>query len=139
MTVEPVRHELTIEAPAEVVFELLTDADGLLEWLAVEATVDLRPGGEVSWTHANGATVSGHYVEVAAPRRLVFTYGWVGDPVVGPGRTTVEIELDAIGPARTGLRLVHRDLPDGRTDDHRHGWTHFLGLLADLAATRPTG
>ncbi|MEM7272431.1 MAG: SRPBCC domain-containing protein [Actinomycetota bacterium] len=129
-----VRYRRQIDAPAEVVFGLLSTAAGMTEWLAVDAEIDLRVGGQIRWTHANGARVAGRILAVEPPTRLVFTYGWIGSEDVAPGRTEVAIELLAEpGGARTELTLVHRELPTDRRDDHRAGWVHFLGELASVS------
>lgn len=123
------RYEITIEAPAEAVFQLLTERDGLLRWMAVEAEVDPVAGGVVRWTHENGATMVGRFVELEPPNRLVFTYGWEGGLMgVEPESTTVEITLVGDGPT-TQVQLAHRGLPAEVADDHRAGWGHFLGRL----------
>ena len=114
-----VTHELTIAAPVATVYDLLTDADGLLEWLAVEAEVD---------------PTRGEYIALEPPHRLAFTYGWE-DPARGipPGSTTVEIELEAVNGSSTRLRLVHRGVPVTEAEGHEAGWVHFLGQLAQRA------
>jgi uncharacterized protein YndB with AHSA1/START domain len=62
-----------------------------------------RPGGEVSWTHHNGDTVRGEFVELVPDRRVVFTYGWERTDVGVPlGSTVVEIYLR---PTATGTEL----------------------------------
>lgn len=122
-------HELTIAAPAAVVWELLTTADGLVRWVGPEAVAEPRPGGDLRWVHPNGATVVGRFVELDPPRRLVFTYGWEdGRMGVPPGSTTVEIDLTEAGGVTT-LRLVHRGLPPEVVEAHEHGWAYFLGVL----------
>ncbi|HEX4981462.1 MAG TPA: SRPBCC family protein, partial [Ilumatobacteraceae bacterium] len=84
---------LIAAAPSEV-YALLTQADLLVEWMAPVASLDARPGGEVSWTHHNGDTVLGEFVELVPDRRVVFTYGWDRTDVgVPPGSTLVEIDL----------------------------------------------
>ncbi len=42
---EILTHELTIRAPARIVYELLTDSDRFAEWMAVEAELQAWPGG----------------------------------------------------------------------------------------------
>ena len=133
---ELARYELTIGAPPEVVYELLTERAGLLEWLAVEAEIEPRPGGRVAWTHANGQRVAGRILEIDPPHRLSFTYGWEGNAAVGPGQTVVEIELTEPARDHTLLRLVHRDLPESERDAHLSGWAYFLGRLSELAGAR---
>jgi uncharacterized protein YndB with AHSA1/START domain len=119
-------YEVTIAAPIEVVWAHLTTAEGLVRWIGPEATAEPAPGGALRWTHQNGATVVGRFVEVVPHRRLVFTYGWEdGRMGVPPGSTTVEVDL------------VERDrgLPAGTVEDHQRGWAHFLGeLRAALSA-----
>jgi uncharacterized protein YndB with AHSA1/START domain len=124
-------YAIRIEAPADVVFDMLTDAGLLTEWMAAEARVDRRPGGEFRWIYENGDVVLGHFVEIDAPHRLVLAYGWERPASRGipPGSTEVEITLDEEAGA-TLLRLVHRGLPATELGSHRYGWEHFFGRLA---------
>jgi uncharacterized protein YndB with AHSA1/START domain len=127
-------YELTIAAPAEVVWRLLTTADGLVRWVGPEAAADPVPGGDLRWVHPDGATVIGRFVELVPHRRLVFTYGWEdGRLGVPAGSTTVEIELSE-SDGITTLRLTQRGLPPGAVDDHEHGWAYFLGRLREAAS-----
>lgn len=127
-------HEVTIAASIEVVWAHLTTAAGLVRWIGPDATADPVPGGPLRWTHPNGATVVGRFVELDAPRRLVFTYGWDdGRMGVGPESTTVEIDLSEQAGA-TVLRLVHHGLPPAAVEDHERGWAYFLGVLRDTLA-----
>jgi uncharacterized protein YndB with AHSA1/START domain len=131
--------EVFIDAPPERVYELLTDADLLIEWMAPMATVDARIGGRIHWTHLNGDSVIGNFVELVPARRVVFTYGWDrADVAVPPGSTTVQIDLR---PARGGteLRLVHRGLIGPTADAHAGGWSNYLARLAALAEGRDPG
>jgi uncharacterized protein YndB with AHSA1/START domain len=122
-----------IAAPATRVWELLTTAEGLARWVGPEATADAVPGGELRWTHPDGATVVGRFVELMPHRRVVFTYGWAdGRMGVGPESTTVEIDL-AEENGVTTVTLVHRGLAPGAVPDHERGWTHFLGVMRDVA------
>jgi len=122
-------YEVIIAAPAEVVWAHLTTAEGLVRWVGPEATADPTPGGLLRWTHPNGATVVGRFVELVPYRRLVFTYGWEhGRMGVPPGSTTVEVDLVEQGGATT-LRLVHHGLPPEAVDAHQRGWAYFLDAL----------
>jgi uncharacterized protein YndB with AHSA1/START domain len=122
-------YELTIAAPAEVVWEHLTTASGLMRWVGPEAAAEPEPGGALRWTHPNGATVVGRFVELVPHRRVVFTYGWAdGRMGVPPESTTVEIDL-VEHEGETTLRLVHRGLPPEAVEDHERGWAYFLGVL----------
>jgi uncharacterized protein YndB with AHSA1/START domain len=129
-----VSYEVTIAAPATTVYRLLTTVDGLLRWIAASAVVEPEPGGVLRWTHENGATMSGRFVELDPPRRLVFTYGWEGDLMgLPPGASTVEIELEE-REDETLLRLRHEAIPPDVVEDHRRGWIHFLRRLRDASS-----
>jgi uncharacterized protein YndB with AHSA1/START domain len=131
--VKLVERTVRVAARADVLYELLTTADGLVTWMADAAEVDARPGGVVRWTHANGDVCSGRFVELVPGRRIVFTYGWERPDVeVPPGSTTVEITLRPDG-AGTEVRLVHRGLAGPMADAHAGGWNHYLGRLAVAA------
>jgi uncharacterized protein YndB with AHSA1/START domain len=137
--VKLVEKRVHIDAPAELIFELLTDAEQLVRWMAVTAEVDPRPGGTIRWTHANGDACVGRFVEVVPARRIVFTYGWERPDVgVPPGSTTVEISLERSGRG-TDLRLVHRGLAGPMADAHAGGWDNYLRRLASRAEGRDPG
>jgi len=124
-------YSIRIEAPADVVFGMLTEADLLTEWMAREAQVDRRPGGEFRWVYENGDIVLGRFIEIDAPHRLVLAYGWEEPASRGipPSATEVEITLEEADGA-TLLRLVHRGLPGVEVESHRGGWEFFLDRLA---------
>ncbi len=131
---------LVIRAPADEVFDHFVDPALFGEWMAEGATLDTTPGGVISWTHPNGDTVSGRYVEIDRPRRLVFTYGWDRTEVgIPPGSTTVEIDLEVQDDGATLVTLVHRGLEDRAADAHRVGWAHYLDRLRSTAEGAPPG
>ena len=127
---------MTIVAPVAVVWVHLTTAEGLVRWVGPDATADAVPDGTLRWTHPNGATVVGRFVEFVPHRRVVFTYGsQPGRMGVPPESTTVEIDLveeDGV----TILRLVHYGLPPDAVSDHERGWAYFLGVLRDTVGGR---
>jgi uncharacterized protein YndB with AHSA1/START domain len=125
---------LVIHAPADQVFEHFVDPALFGLWMAESATLEPTPGGIVTWTHPNGDTVSGQFVVVDRPRRLVFTYGWERAEVqIPPGSTTVEVDLTAQDDGTTLVTLVHRGLDDGAADAHSDGWAHYLDRLRRTA------
>ena len=121
---DPVRSEVRIAAPPAVVFPYFTDPARIVEWMGVAAILDPRPGGTFRVDQGGGRVVVGEYVEVAPPRRVVFTWGYDA-----PGSSRVEVTLDPDGDG-TRLTLVHDGLPDALRDVHVAGWEHFLGRLA---------
>ena len=122
---------MLIPASPAIVFELLTTPQGLRQWIAREATVELTPDGLISWTHENGAQMVGRFREIVPPTRLVFSYGWSdGAMGMGPESTLVEITLTEQGE-QTELHLVHRHLPSAAKDRHAEGWRYFLDRLCE--------
>jgi uncharacterized protein YndB with AHSA1/START domain len=132
--------QLVVKASAERVFQMFVDPALFGRWMAQDATLDATPGGVVRWTHPNGDTVSGRYVEIDPPRRIVFTYGWERAEVqIPPGSTTVEIDLIAQVDGSTLVKLVHRGLEDRAADAHRGGWAHYLDRMRSTAEGRHVG
>ena len=121
--------QVVLDAPIEQVYHHLTTEEGLLRWMAVEAVVEPVAGGRLQWTHENGATMIGRFIELDPPRRVVFAYGWKDDLMgVAPESTTVEIDLMETG-GKTTLSLVHRSIPEDVIADHERGWLFFLSRL----------
>src|ERR1700679_3597268 len=106
-----------VKATAEQVFDLWTQPDLMVRWMSpfpgavdCKASCDLRPGGAFSLAMSSGESsreVSGTYVEVDRPRKLVFT--WMG-PLTNNVNTLVTLELNRRGD-ETDLVLTHERLP----------------------------
>jgi uncharacterized protein YndB with AHSA1/START domain len=75
--------------------------------------------------------VSGTYVLVDRPRKLVFT--WLG-PLTNNVNTLVTLELNPSGD-ETDLVLTHERLPTTAiVEGHTKGWGHILDHLADAVS-----
>src|ERR687891_1271089 len=83
--------EITLPATAEEVWRSLAEP----AWLGEDASIDLRPDGEV-----RAGDRTGFVEEAEEPRRLVF---WWAAP--GEDSTRVELELDEDGDV-THVRVV---------------------------------
>ena len=130
---------VTIDAKPETVFRLLTDGREYVRWKGESAQLDPRPGGVFRIIFPNHTDiVSGKFVELIPSRRVVFTWGWEGSPLVAPGSSTVEIDLEPVGNG-TRLRLVHRGLPQESLATHTEGWDFFLPRLTSVAEGRAPG
>src|ERR1700759_2954144 len=89
-----------VNATAEQIFDLWTRPDLMARWMSpfpgtveCEATSDPRPGGAFSLVMSSGQSsreVSGTYVQVDRPHKLVFT--WIG-PLTNNVTTLVTVEL----------------------------------------------
>ncbi len=123
--------EITIDATPETIFDLLTDPVKVVRWMGATAKLVPQPGGVYAVDINDKARMRGEYVEVEPDRRVVFTFGWEGEPIAA-GSTTVQIDLVAEG-AGTLVRLAHIGLPAPARSDHADGWNHYLARLAIVA------
>lgn len=136
---EAVEREVRIAARPETVFEFFTDPEKQLLWMGRRAELDARPGGIYRVEINDKATASGEFVEIDAPTRVVFTFGWEGQEADGgehgvpPGSSRVEIRLEPEGDG-TLVRLRHYDLPEQARAMHGQGWETYLTRL-ETAAT----
>lgn len=131
-TDDTIQVEKRIHARPETVFAFLTDPDLYRRWKGREAVLDPRPGG-IYRVEMPGGIALGEYHVVDPPRRVVFSWGWEGNPAVPPGSSLVEISLVAEGADETVLHLRHSGLPAGAMAQHDQGWWHYLARL-DVAA-----
>jgi hypothetical protein len=83
--------------------------------------------------HSSGVEASGEVLEVDAPERIVFTYGYVQGKPSPPGSSRVTIRLD-IHPQGTLLQLTHEFAEVDARDEHLQGWRFQLSLFANLIA-----
>jgi len=143
---DAIERELILPIPRDRVWAALTEPHRLGAWFGTRATVDLRPGGAVTFIwddHHSGEqfTNTGVIEVVEPPTRFAFRWH-VHDGVhaVAPpdGPTTrVEFTLDD-HPEGTRLRLVEsgfaRLVSDAR-DRNSRGWDRELGDLAGYLTT----
>jgi len=146
---DTIEREITIAAPVERVWELITRPEHVGTWFGdAGAEIDLRPGGAITLRWEEYGTVQGR-IERIEPMTL-FSYRWA--PFDDPGRaepgegnsTLIEFMLSETGDG-TRLRVIEsgfstlattserqRDLRQGNFD----GWKQELGELADYAHAR---
>ena len=129
--------EIVIKAPAERIFEALTDPAERIKWWGAEGRFqtthmesDLHPGGK--WMmRGNGVggrpfTVMGEYRQIEPPRLLIFTWlpDWQGDAV----ETLVRFELTE-NSGLTTVRLTHSGLTTESSRLSHKGWPQILTWL----------
>jgi uncharacterized protein YndB with AHSA1/START domain len=129
--------EIVIKAPAERIFEALTDPAQRIKWWGAEGRFqtthmesDLHPGGK--WMmRGNGVggrpfTVMGEYRQIEPPRLLIFTWlpDWQGDAV----ETLVRFELTE-NSGLTTVRLTHSGLTTESSRLSHKGWPQILTWL----------
>jgi uncharacterized protein YndB with AHSA1/START domain len=123
---------IEIEAPPEVVFEHLVEAERMVSWMGQHAQLRPVPGGEFA-VDINGYLIRGEFLEVDPPHRVVVSWGMAGTEDLPPGSSQVEFTL---APSATGttLTLVHSGLPDTRATGHAAGWANYLTRLRSAAS-----
>jgi uncharacterized protein YndB with AHSA1/START domain len=130
-----------LRAGAEQIFDLWTKPDLMVRWMSpypaavdCKASCDLRPGGAFSLVMSSKESsreVSGTYVEIDRPHKLVFT--WIG-PLTNNVNTLVTVELIPHGD-ETELVLTHERLPTPTiVEGHTIGWGNILDHLADAVS-----
>lgn len=125
-----------IRAPRETVFGFFTDSERWASWWGAGSTIDATPGGAVYIRHPGGVESTGAVVEVAAPERIVFTYGFASGQPIPPGSSLVTISLESVGIGGMGTRLnlVHEFSEAEVRDEHVQGWRYQLAVFANVVA-----
>lgn len=138
---DPIVQERVLPAPPEEVFAAWGDAESLQAWMCpaeditrATAEVDFRVGGAfqiVMHGKEGDYRQTGEYLEIDAPRRLVFT--WVSDFVPpDEAKTKVTVTFEAVADDQTKIVLVHEELPaTGTYDGHENGWAAILRKLGE--------
>ena len=154
MAGDRIERDVLIEAPIDVVWEVISRPEHIVHWFSDEAQLDLRPGGEGILTFEMNAanqpaTYHLRFEAVEPPRRLAFRWVYPRGEEPRPGNSTlVEFTLAEEG-GKTRLTVVESGLdlmpwPDdekqGYADSHDNGWALHLERLsayAPAAASRP--
>ena len=122
-----------ILAKPDTVFAFFQDNARWASWWGAGSTIDPRPGGTVYVRYPNAVEASGEILEIVAPERIVFTYGYASGQPMGPGESRVTIQL-AREAAGTRLTLTHELADAAARDQHIQGWRFQLSVFANLVA-----
>jgi uncharacterized protein YndB with AHSA1/START domain len=143
MVADRIEQEILIEAPPEVVWELVTDPEHVEAWFGDAAKIDLRPGGDAALTFEGYGTFLARVERVEPPRFFSFRWARPKDTAPAEGNSTlVEFSLSAEGEG-TRLRVVESgfdtlaepaDEKAKHFADNTQGWNVELGHLRDYAA-----
>jgi uncharacterized protein YndB with AHSA1/START domain len=143
MVADRIEREIVIQAPPEIVWELVTDPEHVGAWFGDAAEIDLRPGGDAAFTWEEGGKFLGRVERVEPPR--FFSYRWARPQDTPPAEgnsTLVEFSLSAEGRG-TRLKVVESGFdtlaePDDERAKHladnTEGWNVELGHLREYAA-----
>ena len=137
MTVDPLPYRLdrtiVIRATRDTVFAFFIDSGLWASWWGAGSHIEGRPGGRMLIRHPNAVEASGEVLEVAAPERIVFTYGYSSGPAAPPGSSRVTITLEPSSEG-TRLRLVHEFPSSEGRDEHQQGWRYQLAVFGNIVA-----
>jgi uncharacterized protein YndB with AHSA1/START domain len=124
---------IVIHARPEVVFGFFTDSARWALWWGAGSTIDPRPGGAVAIRYPNAVEASGEVLEIAAPERLVFTFGFASGQPMAPGASRVTITLTAVAQG-TRLHLHHAFADPGVCELHVQGWRYQLAVFTNAVS-----
>ena len=132
----------SFDASIETLFDALTNPQALKDWFGpggakvYGTSSDLRVGGkwaiEMTGDNCEEHNVTGEYVEVDPPHKVVFTWAWRSMP---DRVSLVTYALKSDGAERTTLTLTHERLASVEARDrHEFGWNGSLNKLAPWLA-----
>ncbi|MEU4496675.1 SRPBCC family protein [Streptomyces sp. NBC_00210] len=146
MSKDRIEREITIAAPVERVWAVLTEPEHVGSWFGQgkPTPVDLRPGGTMELDHGQYGQFPTTIVKVDPPHH--FSYRWAsafpGEQAVEGNSTLVEFTLTPDGDS-THLRVVETGfaalaIPEDRIDtagydSHSAGWTEVVGNFQKYA------
>ncbi|TQK51645.1 uncharacterized protein YndB with AHSA1/START domain [Streptomyces sp. SLBN-118] len=146
MSRDRIEREITIAAPVERVWAVLTEPEHVGSWFGQgrPTPVDLRPGGTMQLDHGEYGQFPTTIVKVDPPHH--FSYRWAsafpGEQAVEGNSTLVEFTLTPDGDG-TRLRVVETgfaalSIPEDKAatagyDSHSTGWTEVVGNLQKYA------
>jgi uncharacterized protein YndB with AHSA1/START domain len=146
MVSDKIEREVTISAPIERVWSILTEAEHIGGWFAdAGAEIDLRPGGALVMRWAEHGMTTARVETVEPPHR--FAYRWTAhhaeqgsEPEEG-NSTLVEFTLSPEGDG-TRLRVLETGFASLAADDEQRarnyednvgGWQEMLGRASEYA------
>ena len=123
-----------VVAPPETVFSFFTNPERFAQWWGKGSHVDPQPGGQVLIVYPGGTRALGTVVELQAPTRFVFTYGYQAPgKSIAAGGSRVTLTLEAVDGG-TLVRLSHAVDTAAVRDEHGSGWRFQLSLFAHVVA-----
>lgn len=134
--------ERLFSVPRARVFAAFSEASALERWFCPVPEVDIavrqfefRPGGRYRFHYqfpSGGSVVTGQYLTIDPPNRLIFTWTWEPpDPHAGV-ETLVTIDFTE---ESGGTRVIvqHERFPtEALVERHRNGWARTLDRLPAL-------
>lgn len=123
-----VRFDRRLDHPVDDVWQAITDPERLSHWFPTTVKVDLRPGGEMSFSFPDAGmpAMTGEVTELDPPR--LFAFRW--------GEELLRFELEPEdGGSACRLRLSHLMTNEDEAARNAAGWQVCLGSLDRLLST----
>jgi uncharacterized protein YndB with AHSA1/START domain len=132
-----------LDASPEAVFDAWVSHDAFQAWIGPEGIAcvvpvyEARIGGryriEMKMTSGQVIPVAGVFRAIERPARLVFTWGWDGDP---SRESVITLTFADLGGGRTELTLRQEGLGTVENrDNHARGWAGPLAKLERFVTT----
>lgn len=144
MELGTLEREIHIDAPPEVVFEVISQPQHIRSWWSDRATLDPAPGavGELVWEEGDHV-VPIVVVDLDPPRR--FSFQWVAPDGELPDHGNSLLVTFVLEPSGSGtvLRLTESGFRERGWEaavleqtyrEHEQGWDRYLPRLAAYAA-----
>jgi len=141
----PRQLQFDVEIPARIeeVWAAFSTREGMITWLAPDAKIELRPGGDWLVMFPGAAPGGGKIEQVEAPAKIVI-HAMAPEkfPEVRSVGTTATFTLTSCGKACTHVRLVQTGWKQGKEWDDAFeylagGNAQLLGLLHRRFTTGP--
>ena len=129
---EPIIKEVTVAAPAPVVWEAITNKEQMKEWYFDIADFKPEVGNEFTFIGKNEDKSYLHLckvTEVVAHKKIAYTWRYED----APGNSLVTFELFEEEDGKTRVKLTHSgietfgDNPAYAKENFVAGWTHIIG------------
>jgi uncharacterized protein YndB with AHSA1/START domain len=139
---DAIEREIVIDAPPNVVWAIVTEAQHLAGWFNDEAELDLRSGGRMLLTWRGHGTYQGRVETVHPPHRFAFRWQTREGEFSETNSTLVVMTLEA-DEAGTRLRVIESGFatlpwPDNAraryADENSKGWLTELDELRNYIA-----
>jgi uncharacterized protein YndB with AHSA1/START domain len=125
--------EVTVPAPRAEVWKAFSTSEGLSTWLAPNAVVDLKPGGDWIVRFPGGSSAGGTIVSFVPQQEIVISaLAPEKFPTVRAQRTTARFELEDHGTG-TLVRLTQTGWKNG--DEWDRAYEYLTAGNAQLLAT----
>ena len=153
MAADRIEREIVIQAPAEVVWGVITEPSQISRWFSDEAEVQARAGADGTLTWKPGGRGGDREADMTVAIRVVesepysrFSFRWNHPEGTTPDESNsalVEFSLakEARGTrlrvAESGIAAVTHDEDSmaAYRESHEHGWGKHLGELLDYVAS----